>query len=397
MIERFYMAEWSREELLARLNASGRAVTARQLERWWKAGKVARPVRRHVRGLRGSISRFPAEAFDQAAAMFDASRQRSMQAQGDRRMRVRSFLLWWNGKPVAGDPREIIWNAISPMFKTLERLRSSERTLAINSDPMNEDDEAFEIAESYVANHKDEPLRGPVARRLLRNLGRRREDFFSVAITLLQTALGGYPLLGGPSLEGEPSLDSLVLRSLAANEFQKMVRVAATVAPNEGALKQPTTDETQVEELFEPISVLSDRQGLKELCEGLSDEELETARTYTRMFFEDFPRFFKAFEIVFGKNKFAGTVQILTELPTDVRAYFVLCVAWLIREKGREPFDTIAESCNRCRQHTEALLALAKTFPNYRELFLRRNIKRLEALPQEERDKMFQSIKHLLT
>ena len=385
------MAEESREELLNRLRASGRSVTARQLERWRKAGKVAPPIRRHVRGFRGSISKFPPEAFDQAAAMFDASRQRASSTSGDRRLRYRSFLLWWDGKPVAGDPRAIILNAASSMFAVVERIRNEERTQIVN-DPEDKDD-PFNIAESYVASHQNEPVRGRIGKKILRNLSRRQEDFLSVVTTMLTTALGGRPLFGGPPVDGEMSLENLILKAIAADHFTKLV---AKIAPRtDDAGKE--SDEDRVRDIFEFLVSTTGAEWLGEQAYDLSDAELEAARRYSHLLMEDIPTVFQALEIIYGKNKFSKTMQILTSLPTDVRAYLVICMGALTRRYGSAPFEAIARSCQSSMGQAKAVCALYKTFPEHRQLLLNRNLNQLAALTQEERDRMYKSVKHLLT
>lgn len=387
------MTEESREQLLSRLTASGRPVTARQLERWCKAHKVDGPYRRHVPGVRGSISRFPSHAFEQAAAIFDGSNRSSQQGPGDRRLRVRSFLLWWDGRPVAGDPRDIILDAASAMFAVVDRVRNEGRT-EIADEPDDEEFEAFNIAEGYVAAHGHEPVRGRVGKRILRNLARQREDFLSVATTILTAALGGRPLFGGAVVEGETSLEGLVLKAIAADYFTQLV---AKVAPPQDGASKPESDEDRVRDIFESVLPMTSAERLQELAHDLSDEELEAARKYSHVLLEDIPTCFQAFEVMYGKNRFAKTVRILADLPTDVKAYLVICIGALMRKYGRVPFESIAESCRNNMGQAKALCALHKAFPRYRQLFLTRNLNQLAVLPQEERDKMYQSIKHLLT
>jgi len=346
------------------------------------------------------VSRFPPEAFDQAAAMFDAS-LKGTRVHRDRRLRVRGFLLWWDAKPVAGNPRELILKTAEPMFGAIDRIRAEERTVVVDDSPADEtsdeaDDLAFDIADAYVEKHAREPIRGPVFRRVLRNLGRRREDFLSVIVALLTTALGGHPILEDPSVKGDSSVGSLILKSFAAHEFPK-VQQPQSEAQAGAAPQESGSDEDQVRDILQSAAILSNRDRVRVFTAGLDDYDLTAARKYARVFLEDIPIIFEAHEIVFGKNKFTSTIRTLSRAPTELKAYLVIGVAWLVQRFGPERFESIAESCKRARPQAEVTCTLAKAFPSYRELFLERNLSRLAALPEETRQKMFESIKSLIT
>jgi hypothetical protein len=394
MIEAYPMPEESREELLSRLSASDRPVTSRQLERWCKAGKVTRPVRRHARGVRGSVSYFPPQAFEQAAAMFDASRHVTG---GDRRLRVRGFLLWWQGKPIAEDPRALLLKAVAPMLRPIDRIRNEPRTEVINEPPEDDEDIAFDIADAYVSRHAHELARGSVLRRMRRNLGKRSEDVLSVMSALLTAALGGAPILDRPSLPGDDSLAFLVLKSFGGDDFRSMAEKAQVNGSVPASSQESPRAEDQIHDILDLAGNLFDRGKLNDFVASLRDEELNAARRYARVLFDDLPVVFESHELLFGKNRFAATTRILSRLPTEAIAFSVIGVAWLVRVHGGDRFQSIVENIEQARPRAEALCTLARAFPDYRELFLSKNVDRLAALPDDTRQEMWDSIRTLVT
>jgi hypothetical protein len=345
------------------------------------------------------VSRFPAEAYGEAAAMFDASLKGAQGASRDRRLRVRGFLLWWNARPVAGNPRELVLKMAESMFGAIDRIRAEDRTLVIDDSQADDpeeggDDVAFDIADAYVENHSHEQIRGSALRRGLRNLGRQRADFLSVVKALLTTALGGLPALDGATVEGEPSLASLILKSFAADDFPKVQQVADVA--NLAAPHEMAGDEHQLRDILEWANVLADRGKVSGFVASLSDEELIAARKYARVFLEDIPTIFEAHEILFGRNKFSATLRVFSRASVGQIAYLVIGVAWFVRKFGAARFESISENCERARSQAQALCALTKAFPKYRELFLARNIDRLAALSEIRRQEMWESIKTIV-
>jgi hypothetical protein len=399
MIKVTYMPELSRKDLLRHLTASGRSVTARQLERWWKDDKIARPIRKHVPGIRGSVSLFPTEAYKQAAAMFDASRQNKHGGPGDRRLQMRSFSLWWAGEPVAGNPRDLMLEAMAPMPKALDRIRNEERTLVVG-EMMGEreraedsEDIAFDIADAFMTRHANEAVCGPVTQRLYKNLERQHDDFLSVATALLTIGLGGRLPLERSMFTGERSLAALILKAIGADAFSKMqedARIPATSA------QEHSNDEKQIDEVFEVAQITFDRDKLKAFIAGLQDKELDAAHRYARVFLEDVPIILEAWEVLFGKNKLAATLRVLGKLPTQFRACVVVSIALIIRLHGNAGCEMLAESVKQTRPQAEMLCALAKAFPKYRKLLLTRNLPRLQALAEDQRQAMWESIKPLV-
>lgn len=398
------MPEESRAELLRRLHASRRPVTSRQLERWCKADKVARPIRRHVPGVRGSMSVFPAEAFGQAAAMFDAARQGKRRDRGDRRLDERGFLLWWSGKPIAQDPRELVLGAMEPMFKSVEKIRAEERTAVHLESSEADDDLAFDVAEAYVERHGDEPIRNPLTRKVRQNLGRNANDFSSVVTALLTLALGGQPALDASAYEDEPSLASLILKGFAGPAFLSLGASGADgqdrAAKKRGEIvgaNDVAREEQGLAAFLEPASFLFDRAQMTSFVFGLSYDELNASRKYSRVLLEVMPTVFEANELLVGQNKFAKTLRALASAPIATKAHNIVGIAWLVRRYGAEPFERICDQYERVYPNARAICTLAKAFPEYRELLLTRNAKRLAALSEETRKTMFESIKKMLT
>jgi len=124
----------TKDRLLARLATSERPVTPRKLERWYKAGHMDRPERRHLPGVRGSVSVFPARAFEQAAALYDAAHPANPDAIGDRRLDERAFLLWWSGKPIVHDVRQLLLRLARRTFDAVERMRAYQPTQIVGPD-----------------------------------------------------------------------------------------------------------------------------------------------------------------------------------------------------------------------------------------------------------------------
>lgn len=398
------MPEESRTELLRRLHASRRLVTPGQLERWSEAGKVARPKRRHLAGVRGSVSYFPPEAFGQAAAMFDAARQGERSNGGDRRLDERGFLVWWSGRPIAEDARALLLAATAPMFKATDRIRTVKRTLIIDEDepPDNPEDDAFDVAAAYFEQHQNEPIRSSYIRRLRRNVGG-RADFGSVVVAVLAIALGGQPFLGlSPLEEEEPSLASLILKAFGAHDFPS--HNGGVKAP--GALPHGETvnvargaarDQNMLGEILEGIRIFTNRERLREFVLGLSDGELEAAHKYAHMLFEELPVIFEAHEVFFGRNKFAGLIRAFTkQASTTFRAYGVVAAGWLSRKFGTARFESLFEQCQRELPRARAICTLARAFPGYRKLLLTRNAQRLAELSEETRSKMLETIKSMI-
>jgi hypothetical protein len=371
-------SEISKAELLERLRRSKRSVTARQLERWSKVGLVARPVRRHVPGVRGSVSFFPAEAFSQAAAMFDAAQPANA---GDRRLSKRAFLLWWSGERIAQDPRTLILATVSPLFKALERVRTEGQTTRV--EPTSEDDDpAFDAADSFYVRHRREPLREPLLRATHKNLGRSESDFASFVITGLTIALGGMPLFGSTHIEGEPSLESLFVRGLRLNDLPP---------PEDGK-----SFEQQLPELIEPGRIFADRKELTRFVNDLGDDELETSRKFTRVFVEDIPVILEAYGVLFGKHPFGGFVQFLAKCQPVTRAQVIIGVAWLLRRHGTADCQRLVQLIEQARSRAQATCMLAKAFPEYRSLLLTRNAKQLAALPEVTRGKMLDAVRTIV-
>jgi hypothetical protein len=372
-------SELPKVELLEKLRASGRPVTTRQLERWSKSGLIARPERRHIPGLRGSMSFFPAEAFAQAAALFDAAQPAKARV-GDRRLDKRAFLLWWSGEPIAQDSRAVLLKTIAPLFKALERIRAEAQT-TIFEPPSEDDDPSFDAADAFVERHRREPLRVPVLRATRKNLKRSDSDFASLMVAGLTIALGGMPVFGSSHIDGEPSLESLFARAFRLHDLPS----------SEG-----TNLEEQVPELLEPARIFADREQLKTFVLSLSDAELETARKFTRVFVEDMPTIFEAYGVLVGRNPFQGLMQFAAQSQPFTKAQFIIGTAWLLRRHGSANCESIIQQVEQNRSRVQAVCMLAKAFPEHRTLLLTRNAKRFAALPEETRRKIADTLKNFI-
>jgi hypothetical protein len=371
-------SELSKAALLEKLAASGRPVTARQLERWSKAGLIGRPARRHLPGVRGSVSYFEAEAFAQAAALFDAAQP--VKGKGDRRLDKRAFLLWWSGEGTAQDPRSLLLKTLSPLFKALHRIRTAAQTTIVEP-PSDDNDPSFDAADAFVEQHRGEVIREPVLRATRKNLGGSDSDLVSVMVAGLTIALGGAPVLETSHIEGEPSLASLFAKAFRLQDLP---------------VSEGTSPEDQVPELLEPAGIFANRDELETFVRGLSDAEVETARRFARVFVEDMPAIFEAYGILTGRNPFHGLMQFAARSQPASKAQFVIATAWIMRQNGSANCESIIQQVEQHRSQVQALRMLAEAFPEHRSLLLTRNAKRLAALPEETRKEMIDSVRHLL-
>lgn len=369
-------SELTKEQLLKRLTASKRPVTARQLERWSKAGHMARPARRHIPGVRGSVSVFPARAFEQAAALYDAAHPKNRKGGvGDRRLDERIFLLWWAGQPIVHEPRQLLLTFAQPYLTAVEHVRKYERIQTIGLD--DSDDPAFDMADAYFQEHSPEHVKGPVVSAFSANLGRRPADLLSVMITMITGALGGMPPLESSDYDGEPSLALLVLRALGFAQFESK-----------------ETPEDQVEAVLRSISFFADRKTVEAFVLGLSDEDLNTARKCTRIFFDELPVIFEGQRVLLGKSPTAKILRAYSRTATaGVKATTIIGMAWLFQREDRDAALRLIAQIEQAAPIARGVCAAAKAFPEYRKLFLKKNITRLATLSEAKRQEIVAVIK----
>jgi hypothetical protein len=400
MIEDAWMSgDLSRTELLERLRESKRPVTSRQLTRWRGTGAVAPPKRRYGSGVRGSKSYFPTEAFNQAAAMFDRGSKHETGSEGDRRLSSRAFGLWWSGKSTVSDAREILAAATAPFSRSGDRIRAEGRTDIVGEAPEDADDDAFDVADNFVVRHRHERSRTPLVRRLWRNLERRDDDFASVLTAIVTVALGGHPFRGErASTEDEPSLTALVLKAFADSALTSLrTKRGARGKPRaEAAGARGTIEEIELVDFLEPVSVFADRERLRAFARNLDDAELEAARVYTKLLFEDVPEICEAYEVRFGQTRFTQTIQLIRRSPAHIRAFGTLSVAWLVRKHGTARFETLLAQCKDVQLQARGICTVAREFPAYRELLLERNDGRLAALHEEVRERLREAVKRAI-
>jgi len=371
-------ADLSKEQLLAKLHASGRPVTPRQLERWWKAGHIVRPQRRHVPGLRGSLSVFPARAYEQATALFDAAHARpDNDRDSDRRLDERVFLVWWEGKPIANDPRRMLLNFASPMLASIEAVRAYEGTTIVDPEPDGDDDAIFNACEQYLLEHPPHKFKDRLFGVFFRNLGKHSEDMFSVMVTMAASALGWMPLLEPSHHPEEPSLAALIRKAFGFAEFES-----------------DDSDETQVYGVLKNIGLFADRQRITNFVLALTDEELETARRCARAFLEGLPPIFECQSLLFGKKTLAKLLRAFVSMLTaGLKSTMVIGLAWMLRQGFRENAVRLAEQIEEGAPKARALCIVARTFPQYRELLSNRNLTKLAELPEDTKSEMLAMLK----
>jgi hypothetical protein len=370
--------ELSKEQLLAKLHASERPVTPRQLERWWKAGHMVRPQRRHLPGIRGSQSLFSPRAYEQAAALYDAAHPRQdNDGKSDRRLDERVFLLWWEGKPIAHDPRRMLLDFTSPMLASIEAVRAYEGATIVDAEPDRDDDAIFNACEQYLLEHPPDKFRDRLFRVFFRNLGKHSDDMFSVMVTMAASALGWMPLLEPSHQPDEPSLSTLVLKAFGFAELQV-----------------EDSPETQVYGVLKNIGLFADRQRITDFVLALSDEELEIARRCARAFLEGLPPIFECQSLLFGKKSLAKLLRAFTSMLTaGLKSTMVIGLAWMLRQGFRENAVRLAEQIEEGAPKARALCIVARTFPQYRELFSNRNLTKLAELPEDTKSEMLAMLK----
>ena len=366
----------TKDQLLGLLLESDRPVTARQLERWWKATHLDRPTRRHVPGLRGSVSVFPAKAFEQASALYDAAHSAtSKPGAADRRLDERAFLLWWSGKPIVHDPRQLLFRLSAPLRNAVQRLGARERVEVVGLEE--DEDRAFDIADAIVQEHSLDRLKGALFGALSANLGHRLERLLSVMTAMTAAALGGMPLLEPSQREDEPSLATLVLEAFGFAQFLSK-----------------SSPEDQVEGALRHASIFANRAELESFLCGLTDDELDIARKCARTLFEEWPAVFEAQSILFGKSAMAKILRAYSRLATvGMKASAIVGTARILRQEGRDKVLRFLELLHNEAPKAHAICAAAKAFPKYRKLFTPKNVARLASLPEEEREKILAILK----
>lgn len=368
----------TKDRLLARLAASKRPITARKLERWYKAGHMDRPERRHLPGIRGSVSVFPTRAFEQAAALYDAAHSAtSPAATGDRRLDERAFLLWWSGRPIVHDVRQLLLRLARGMLDAIDRMRGYESTEIVGADFGDGEDPAFDTADAYFQEHPPEGLKGSLFKAIFANLARKRADLQSVMIAMFTAALGGMMTFEASHDKDEPSLAVLVLRAFGFSQFSL-----------------DTTPEDQVIGITKSISFFASRTQVTEFTLTLSDDELDIARKVAQAMFEGLPEIFEAQAILFGKRATARILRAFSSMATThFKATSIIAMAWLLRREGTANALRLVSQVEEALPKAKAMSKVAKAFPQYRKELLTQNADRLAALPEETKQKMLAILK----
>ena len=369
----------SKDRLLAKLSASKRPVTARMLERWYKAGHMDRPERKHLPGIRGSVSLFPTQALEQAAALYDAAQPTASAAiAGDRRLDERAFLLWWSGRPIVHDVRELILRLARGMLDAVERVRTYQPTPIVGPDLPDDQDPAFDTADAYFQEHPPEGLKGTLFKAMFANLARKAVDLQSVVVAMLTAGLGGMMLFEASHDKDEPSLATLILRAFGFSQFSS-----------------DATPEDQANGITTSVSFFADRARVTVFTQTLSDEELDIARKCARAMFEGLPEIFEAQAILFGKRATARIVRAFASMATThFKATSVIAMAWLLRREGTENALRLVTQIEEALPKARAMCKVAKAFPQHRKALLQENHKQLlAALPAETKEQMLAILK----
>lgn len=195
----------TKQELLEAIARQRLAISEFQVERLVRAGAVARPEQVHVRGIRGSRSRYPAQALEQLSVI-------GRMQQRPRALDDLVLQLWWDGHGV--DEASLRRVLTTPLELASEEARTF---FSSHTGP-------HDAAEAAV----DELLRGtrlpPWLRIALRRLDGSVADLSSVLHSLLVLAFGGTPAWEfdefGP---GDAQLGELIDRATGVGRAQQDV------------------------------------------------------------------------------------------------------------------------------------------------------------------------------
>ena len=341
---------------------------------------MVRPVRRHVSGVRGSVSVFPSRAFEQAAALCDAANPKTNDGGGDRRLDERAFLLWWAARPIVHDPRRLLLRFSDRMIQAVEHVRSIKGTPVIGQGA-EDSDAAFDTVDALFQQHPPEHFVGPLFRAFFKNVSRKPENLVSVMIAMATAAVGSMPLFESSHRDGEASLAMLVLQAFGFSEFER-----------------EATAEEQVERVLGNVGLYADRMRITEFVLHLRDDELETARRCARAFLEGLPPIVEVHALLFGKRGAARILSAYSRLATThFKAASVVGAAWLLHQEGSANVVHFIEQIEEAAPKAKALCTLARAFPGHTKLLSPKNAERLAALPEETRQQMLDILRPAMT
>lgn len=111
-------------------------------------------------------------------------------------------------------------------------------------------------------------------------------------------------------------------------------------------------------------------------------------------FLEGLPPIFECQNILFGKKALATLLRAFTSMVTPgFKATMVIGMAWMLRRGFGEDTIRLVDQVEENAPKARAICAAVRAFPKYRSLFLNRNLKKLEALPEEKKREIYQVLK----
>jgi hypothetical protein len=297
----------------------------------------------------------------------DAANPASGDAPGDRRLDERAFLLWWSGRPIVHDVRQLLLRLARGMIDAVERVRAYQPTQIVGSDFRDGKDPAFDTADAYFQEHPPESLKGKRVKAMFANLAHKGVDVQSVMIAMFTAALGGMMTFEGSHDKDEPSLTVLVLRAFGFTEFSV-----------------DATPEEQVTGMTKSVRFFANHAQVMAFTGSLSDEELDIARKCARAMFEGLPEIFEMQAICFGKRAPARILRAFSSMATThFKATSIIAMAWLLRREGAANALRLVSQIEEALPKAQAMSKLAKAFPQYRKEFLTKNAAQMAALPEE--------------
>jgi hypothetical protein len=205
---------YSTDEIIALARSSGFKVSRRQLSRWQSEGLIPRPELVHEKGIPGSLSVYPAHAWEQVCVLCKI-------AEHFRDHTRCGWYLWRLGWPVDDkywepafvDAIEFLGDFLEPFLEPNE----SARSLSVDNE------QKFELSERLfhlVQKASKQPISHPKAGPLKKRLG--AEKFESLVAQTMEIMVGNFsaapPLNVENRSDQDISLTSILDRAFSINE-----------------------------------------------------------------------------------------------------------------------------------------------------------------------------------
>jgi len=368
------------DELLQQGTELGARATPRRIKRWRKEGLLQRSIQQHVAGRRGSVSLCPSESVHQLIALYRLH-------QKERRLDELRFFLWWEGYFVdRGKLRAGMRDTLRKLGAKLHVGTEALKRAAKKEEP--DPDLVPAVAAERLAGNLAGTSRFPLVRLMRRNLRRQKADVLSALMVLAQLVLGVTPIFGDALNElGEmtPEKSLFVGAGLAP---------ATAVGPGGTPPWIPGGAATLPDALAEVEKIgIADVPQLAQLVEEASNDEFDQARIAARFLIEDMPVFVKGFSVLFGRDVMGlGFFAHFDRVSTTEKILLIPLFITMNRRFGTAWIDGLRVGMQQARPQAEALSAIARSFPQYKNYFTLDVAQKLAALPEKERARIINDL-----